>query len=211
MNRRPLRSDIQSLIAGRIVSADLAAGARVRDTEVAQQLGVSRTPVREALIRLEKQGLIDSDPGRGFRVRHLSAIEANETYPILWTLEGLALRSSAPISAIAAQSLNRLAAAIAAAKSPSRRIDLDDQWHTLLLAGSHNERLLSMIGELKDVVRRYELRYMESEPLVRASAADHAAIVRAARTDTGKASALLEKHWRVALRSLLRRIAGESQ
>ena len=86
ITREPLREQVHRAIVGRILREDLAPGARISDSVLAQELGVSRTPVREALLRLEREGFLDVDVGRGFFVKPLSAGEVREVYPILWTL-----------------------------------------------------------------------------------------------------------------------------
>ena len=153
MQRRPLQDDIYESVVEYITNSALASGARVRDTDVATELGVSRTPVREALYRLQRDGLIDHPVGRGFRVRPLSMTEAEATYPILWTLEGLALRMSGPLATVPGkmEELDRLARAIEAAPTALGRVALDNDWHTLLLAECRNPRLLQMIADLKTV------------------------------------------------------------
>lgn len=212
MQRRPLQDDIYESVVDYVTNGALKAGTRVRDTDVATELGVSRTPVREALYRLQRDGLIDHPVGRGFRVRPLSMTEAEATYPILWTLEGLALRLSDPLAAAPGKKreLDRLAGAIEAAPTAVRRVALDNDWHTLLLAQCRNPRLLQLIGDLKTVVRRYEVRYMSDPHLVHHSLADHLAISHAALRDTNAAATRVEAHWRSALELLRERISAAS-
>src|SRR4029450_574097 len=71
ITRVPLRDQIYHEVLARIHRGDLSPGSRVRDTTLAQQLGVSRTPVREALLRLSREGVLDIETGRGFRLRPL--------------------------------------------------------------------------------------------------------------------------------------------
>src|SRR4028119_956924 len=98
ITRVPLREQVHHAIIGRILREELAPGARLSDSALAGELGVSRTPVREALLRLEREGFLEVDVGRGFFVKPLSAGEVREVYPILWTLEVLALRTTLPPS-----------------------------------------------------------------------------------------------------------------
>src|SRR6516164_2816173 len=95
INKKPLREDVHALLRERIVSGGLMPGNRLQDVQLAAELGVSRTPVREALLRLEGEGLVESDPNRGFFVAPLSRKEVLEIYPIVWSLECLALDSCA--------------------------------------------------------------------------------------------------------------------
>src|ERR1051325_2832796 len=92
MIRSRLRDDIADRIATLIVDGELAD--RLKEVELASQLGVSRTPLREALLMLEREGLVVSEVNKGFRVAALSESRVRELYPILGTLEGLAVRES---------------------------------------------------------------------------------------------------------------------
>ena len=96
--RTPLRDEVYRQLLDRIARGDLPPGSRVRDTQMASQMGVSRTPVREALLRLAREGVVDADMGRGFSVRALDATEMRETGAILSDLEGLAMKLSGEIS-----------------------------------------------------------------------------------------------------------------
>ena len=115
ITRRLLREDVYGEVFERIVHGGLTPGMRVRDSAIAADLGVSRTPVREALVRLAEDGFLDADAGRGFRVRALALDEVLDTYPILWTLEGLGLRSSAPLTADQLARLDEINATLAGA------------------------------------------------------------------------------------------------
>ena len=96
ISRAPLRDEVCRQILDRIHRGDLPPGSRVRDGDLASQLGVSRTPIREALLHLAQEGVLDAAMGRGFRVRRLDAVELREVGDILGSLESLALRLSPP-------------------------------------------------------------------------------------------------------------------
>jgi DNA-binding GntR family transcriptional regulator len=92
--RVPLRDEVYRQILDRIHRGELPPGTRVRDADLTAQLGVSRTPIREALLRLVRDGVLDTAMGRGFRVRPIDAAELREVGDILGALEALALRLS---------------------------------------------------------------------------------------------------------------------
>src|SRR4029079_15824664 len=91
--RSRLREDIVDRLAGLIASGELDRE-RLKEVELARQLGVSRTPLREALLILESEGVGVSEAHKGFRVAALSEARVRELYPILCALEGLAVRES---------------------------------------------------------------------------------------------------------------------
>jgi DNA-binding GntR family transcriptional regulator len=208
LRREPLRVDVADALYGLIVGGHLQPGERIRDSEIAVRLGVSRTPVREALLRLAGEGLVVGLAGRGFRVAALSEREARELYPILSTLESLALRASPALSSTDRLALEGIADQIVRAPSAPHCVQLDLEWHALLLHRCRNEALLQMIGDLKRRLRRYELWYMEHEDLVDASRRDHRRIAALAAKDPATAAEVLSEHWDRALEDLARRIAG---
>jgi DNA-binding GntR family transcriptional regulator len=205
ITRVPLREQVHHAIVGRILREEIGAGSRISDSVMAQELGVSRTPVREALLRLEREGFLEVDVGRGFFVKPLSAREVAEVYPILWTLEVLALRACSLPAPAAVAELDRINTELGGAgDDPERRIDLDMTWHRALLDGCENERLLEMIAGLKAVIRRYEYAFMQNAGRIPVSTRTHDQIARAlARGDREAAVPLLESNWRVTMDELL--------
>lgn len=207
ITRRLLREDVYRDVFERIVHGGLPPGARVRDTEIAELLGVSRTPVREALVRLTEDGFLNADAGRGFRVRVLSADEVLDTYPILWTLESLGLRSSAPFTAGHLDRLHALNARLAAAGGDiPRRIALDEEWHQALLSGCGNRELPRVIDAMKRRMRVYEHHYWQDSD-VEVSIGEHERIAGAlAAGDMEAAIAALEDNFRGTMERLARRL-----
>ena len=93
LERRVFREEIREKLIEDILNGRLAAGARIVETRIAQQFGVSQGPVREALRDLELFGFVVSSPFRGTQVRQISTDDLLEIYPIRAALEGVAARS----------------------------------------------------------------------------------------------------------------------
>jgi DNA-binding GntR family transcriptional regulator len=93
--KEKLKEKVYSTMKKRILSFELKPGERFFETEIAENIGVSRTPIREALSRLEQEGLIKSLPKRGYAVSDVTAREIEELYEIREALEVLALRAAA--------------------------------------------------------------------------------------------------------------------
>jgi DNA-binding GntR family transcriptional regulator len=205
ITRVPLREQVHRAIVGRILREAITPGSRISDSALAQELGVSRTPVREALLRMEREGFLEVDVGRGFFVKPLSAREVGEVYPILWALEVLALRAAPRPGRSTLAELQRINAELAqAGDDPEQRIDLDVAWHRTLLEGCANQRLLEMIASLKAVIRRYEYAYMQNAGLIPVSTRTHDDIARAMEQgDVDAAVPLLESNWRFTMEELL--------
>lgn len=203
ITRVPLRDQVHHAIVDRILRDELKPGARISDTALARELGVSRTPIREALLRLEREGFLEADVGRGFFVKPLSVREVREAYPVLWTLEVLALRSAAPLAPQRRAELDRINAELETEQDPERRIDLDGAWHRTLLETCGNEYLMGLVATAKAVIRRYEYAYMQNAGYIPVSTRTHEQITEL--VSAGKvedAVPLLENNWRFTMQSL---------
>lgn len=191
-------------ILERVAAGSIPPGTRIKDSALAGELGVSRTPVREALLRLVREGVLAADMGRGFSVRPLHAVEMQETGVILARLEGLALELSGDIPTQRLSELGEIDRQLAAIRgNPERCIDLDEQWHRVLLQGCTNERLLSMIRSLWQVPRRYMRAYLRHEGHLSLSTQHHARIIEALRrNDRETAAARFTHHWQRGIEEL---------
>ena len=204
----PLRQIVYKDLLTRIVTGILEPGAPVRDTDISEDMGVSRTPVREALLRLSRQGLLVNLHHRGFVVSEMTAEVVRETYPIVWAMECLALRESPAQPTNILAKLQRINRSLeSSADKVEKRISLDEQWHEILLSQYENKRLKDTIAELKVIVRRYEFAYMRDAELVSHSVTDHAHLFNTIEKKGNMAAIpLLEEHWRYSMENLLKRI-----
>jgi DNA-binding GntR family transcriptional regulator len=176
----------------------------VRDTNVARQLGVSRTPVREALLRLAREGVLDADMGRGFSVRQLNPDEMRETGTILSRLECLALELSPELPAERLTRLSEIDRELSATRADvERSVTLDEVWHRTLLEGCPNERLRTMISSLWQVPSRYMRAYLRTAGRVALSTQHHARIIEALRrNDRVSAEERFKYHWQRGMEEL---------
>ena len=204
ITRSPLRDEIYRQVLDRISTGTLAPGTRVKDTHLAGELGVSRTPVREALLQLAREGVLAADMGRGFRVQPLDRVEMEETGAILAALEGLALTLSGDISREQLAQLSELDRELGAIRGdPNRCIDLDQQWHRTLIQGCPNTRLLSMISSLWQVPRRYMRAFLRDAGRVSLSTQHHSRIIEALRrNDREAALQRFSHHWQRGIEEL---------
>jgi len=198
-----LRDQVKEEIVKRILDGRLEALSRINESVLSVDLGVSRTPLREALLSLEQDGFVQAQPGRGFRVAALSAREVRDIYPIVGVLEALALRTSDPLPATAA--LRELNDEIARSQDdPDRCEALDTELHRLLFEGCGNARLVDTIGGVKRIMKRYEIAYMRTPRTMASTIAEHEAIIAVLeRGDREAASAAIEDNWRNGMERLL--------
>jgi DNA-binding GntR family transcriptional regulator len=188
-----------------ILAGELRAGETLRQEDVAERLGVSRMPVREAIKRLHSEGLVEVLPSRRVRVAELSRAEIEDIYDMRAVLEPLAMRLAVP--RLTRAQLRDAAHALEAADDEE---DADTfgvrnaAFHLSLMNACERTRLLNGIASLLDLSDRYQraaLRHGEHNALVRA---EHAALLEAARAgDADEAARLTEAHVRGAGARLL--------
>jgi DNA-binding GntR family transcriptional regulator len=193
----PLRDNVYQTLSDQIIAGKFLPGTRLRDFAVAATLNVSRTPVREALVRLAHDGWVHADAGRGFTVRALTAQEISDGYPILWTLECLALKSTVDFTEEQVRELRNINQQIGeSGGSATNRVSLDETFHQVLLAGCQNPLLLKTIKSVKRPLQVYEFAYNALQPTT-TSSREHNAIIKAvARGDRDEAASALEHNWR---------------
>lgn len=199
--RAPLRRQVRERLVAGLLRGSPPPGAGINESELSAGLGVSRTPLREALLALEREGLVNYEPGRGFFVRPLGVTEAAELYPMLWTLEALALRSAALRPAADLDALDALNEELrAAAGNAEAMLTLDARWHRGLVEPCPNRRLLELLETMKVQAFRYEFAFMSESGRIANSVEQHQAITASLRAgNLASAIETLERHWRGGL------------
>lgn len=203
IQRRHLRDQLSAAIRDRIVRQRLPANQSIGEHALASELGVSRTPVRETLLGLERDGLVKSVPGRGFVVVPLSADEARQLYPIVWSLERLALSEVTEVSPERIAQLREINRRMASAATPQDRIRIDADWHRCLVSVSGNQRLMAVLESVKASIARYEHAYLDASGPCDQSLGEHEHIVDLLETNPALAAQAVEVHWRRGLEVIL--------
>ncbi|WP_417258708.1 GntR family transcriptional regulator [Celeribacter sp.] len=171
-------------LRGLIFSGELAAGSDHLETELAARLGMSRTPIREAALMLESQGLLEMRPRKGVRILPVSASDMREIYDVLTELESLAAARAAE-AGYSKEELADLKAAIhdmdQAIKEESldKWAEADDRFHAELVRLGDNSRVSSIVAMMSDQVRRAKASTLFIRPLPVQSNEDHRAVYRA--------------------------------
>lgn len=179
MQRENISADLRSEIRSRIVFGELEAGCRLNEVHLARKFEVSRTPLREALFGLVNEGFVTEVPRRGFFVAGLRVEEIRELYRIRQILDPAALKMAGLPDAATLKRLRELNVRIGKAKSPRRIIELDDEWHLLLVSGCGNGILLDLIRQHMARTLRYELAYMSVAENVGVATDEHELIITA--------------------------------
>lgn len=179
--RNNLSTDIAALVRAMIVDGRLPAGERINEVQLSQQLGVSRTPLREALGRLVTEGAITNASRFGNFVRPLTLDEFEQIYDIRPLLDPEALRLAGLPPADRLERLKKINAKFVEARDPETAIARDDEFHLELLADCPNRVLVEMIENIMMRTHRYELALLRESPAVKRSGEDHARIIAALR------------------------------
>lgn len=225
-NQRESRPDqVYARLRELIVQAQLAPGSRIIETEVAERLGVSRTPVREALQRLQQEGYVlsaEHSQQSRLTVAPLTRADVHELLDILGAVEGLAARSAtlqeeAPrgelVRRLEEANTSFLKAARTDATGQTKLFESDERFHGIIVAAGAGPRLLSLHQAVKPQAERYIRMYISLLVAdVDRSSGDHERIIEAvAAGDPAAAQAAVEQNWRHAADKLGRviEVAGE--
>jgi len=210
---RPLHAQVRQVVLERIIRGELEPGARVVESRLAEDLGVSRTPLREALMHLEREDFLELEPNRGFLVAPLSREEASEIYPMVALLEGHALRLTGPPDPGRAGHLGDINDRLLShASDHEDGFTLNAEWHTVLTSGCPNRHLLKMLASIRRKVYRYEWAHAGGgRDAVENAVAHHDRILAAlARGSMEDALRLVDEHWMQDLAVLVEAMPEES-
>jgi DNA-binding GntR family transcriptional regulator len=198
VRRTTLRAETREALRARIIDGRLSPGANVGERDLSEALGVSRTPLREALLGLEAEGLLRLEAQRGFFVTDLSVAEAREIYPLIWTLEVLAVQRGKPGDPEALAAIN---ASFRKAQDQQQALTWDRAWHEELVRQSGAARTAAVLEPLRTAASRYEYRFFSGRTAVAESARQHDAIALALRRGRpAEAARLLRQNWEQGLR-----------
>ncbi|HET8591439.1 MAG TPA: GntR family transcriptional regulator [Nakamurella sp.] len=181
-----------------IINGPLEAGELLRDTEIAGMLGVSRTPVREALIRLSQEGLVTIAAGRRTKVAELDFSRAADLYAIGSALDSFAAETAAgQITDAQLDRIESILQAMAATDDRERLEQLDQDFHRVYYAVTGNAVLVEYLDRIDMETKRIE-RVAFGNPVIRTAAhGEHARILDALRTgDPEAARSAAAANWR---------------
>jgi DNA-binding GntR family transcriptional regulator len=199
LDRALLSEQALSAIRRAIVAGELAPGTPVKDIELAGKMGLSRTPVREALARLADEGLIETKPHSYTRVTPLDADAVRDAHAVIQSMHGLATRLAVPMVTAghltAMRAANFRFAAAVEASALEDAIACDDAFHDVLVQACGNKAIAATIRRYTPLLHRAIYLYFGS-PLGRDSAPMHERIIAACEArDAGLAAGLAEQNW----------------
>jgi DNA-binding GntR family transcriptional regulator len=198
---RLVAQDVADRIRGRILSGQLRPGERIKQEAIARECGTSRIPVRDALTRLNNEGLVSLSSYAGARVATLSAAELNEIYLLRERLEPTALAASVPrLSEETCQSLEECAMEMEHAadpESPSRWVELDRRFHLTSYGSAPLPEFLRLIDGLWNRTQQYRRAYTRLPESLERAHSEHKLLLAAIREgDSAQAEAISAMHIR---------------
>jgi DNA-binding GntR family transcriptional regulator len=196
---KPLRELVLDAIRSAIMSGTLQPRERLMEIQMAEELGVSRTPIREALRKLELEGFIVMVPRKGAYVADLSFKDIADVFEIRAALEGLAAGLAAErITEEELEDMERLLVEKRDAITQNdigKLVEADTKFHALMYKASRNERLSSIISNLREQIQRFRLTSLSYPGRMKESLAEHKQIVEAIQSrDIQIARHLAQEH-----------------
>ena len=203
-----LSKKVYYILKARIIKGDFAQGIKLFEGKIAKQLGVSRTPVREALRELGAEGFVTISPNQGVVVSNLSVKEIQKVLQIRGVLEGLATRLVAKL--INGEEIKELEKYLKKMECYTNKDDvlafskMDAEFHELILNICGNNRLIQILKNLSDKTHRYRIRSLSVPGRLKYSLEEHREIVEALkRKDSEQADRLSQKHVENVLKNIL--------
>ena len=182
-NHRPLREIVYEELKAQILKGDIKPGTRMMEVELAEVLGVSRTPVREAIRKLEKEGLVKIEPRRGAYASELSVKDMVDILEVRQSMEGLAAYYCAQrINDEQKEQLRDYALAFNEAVEEGVYEDMisyDTKFHHLIVECCDNDILVHMVEQLQELVLRFRYLYYSDFKRAEQMPAEHHEIFEA--------------------------------
>ncbi|NLX63929.1 MAG: GntR family transcriptional regulator [Clostridiaceae bacterium] len=214
---QPLRDVIFETLRKAIISGDIKPGERLMEVSLANQMGVSRTPVREAIRRLEAEGLVTMTPRKGTHVAELSVKDIMDVLEVRTVLDKLATNLAAkrmqPSQLKALENVHKQYIACVEKNNIEGAIKKDVEFHDIIYAASGNPRLVAVAGSLREHIYRFRVIYMSGgDPIAENVLNEHEEILAALKSADGDlASNLAEKHIRNQMETIIKTVTEETR
>ncbi|MCX7857711.1 MAG: GntR family transcriptional regulator [Deltaproteobacteria bacterium] len=196
---KSLREQVYRKLKEHILNGVLEANKRLIEEKIASQLGTSRTPVREAIQKLEKEGLIYKLPKGGFAVRSITDEDIDEVFGIRSILEGYA--GYLATFKITEEELRDLEEIVKKGEEYVEKNDMDalvklnTEFHDKLYRASKSKLLYSMINDLRDFIYRFRIIIFRHRTLAEVSLRDHKDMIELMKSKNAKkVESLIKKH-----------------
>lgn len=209
----PLRDVVFQTLREAILRGELKPGERLMEIALAEKLGVSRTPIREAIRKLELEGLVIMIPRRGAQVAQITEKDLTDVLEVRIGLENMVIEKACQL--MTDEQLDRLEEAERVFEQAMAEGDLknlaeaDENFHILIYESCDNRRLLQLLSNLREQLYRYRMEYLKDEDTRNLLVEEHRAIYDAIRTrDVQKAKEHAFVHVDNQRKAILQSIRG---
>ncbi len=180
---KPLRDVIFDTLREAIIVGELKPGERLMEVQLAQKMGVSRTPVREAIRKLELEGLVEMLPRKGAHIADLSVKDIMDVLEVRATLDGLASSLSATrISDEEIRELRHIQSQFVSYVEKDNlqgSIKKDVEFHDIIYRSSRNDKLIQISNNLREQIQRFRVIYLKDYSSTRELVREHNEIIEA--------------------------------
>ena len=206
----PLRDVVFNTLRDSILTGKLVPGERLMENQLAEKLGVSRTPVREALRMLELENLVELVPRKGAQVLDMSEKDIVNILEVRSALEGLA--TSVACKKMSKEDLQQLKnmevdfEKAVAENDVEHFVDIDEDFHDLIFAATENDKLINIFRNLRIQLYRYRMAQAKNnETSMSTIVAHHRSIIRAIENhDAEEGASIAQGHIKYQTESILR-------
>lgn len=215
-NYKPLREIVFETLRGAILDGTLKPGERLMEVQLAEDMGVSRTPVREAIRKLELEGLVLMIPRKGAYVSGLSSKDIADVFEVRASLEALAAGLAAErIGEEELEALKRFMVEVtvnAEAGDLEKVIQSDTDFHEQIYRASRNNRLVQIINNLRDQIQRFRSASLAHPGRIEETLQEHKLLLEAiAERDIVTARRLAQEHIENAESSMMEALRGHPE
>ena len=181
----PLRDVVFETLRQKILKGELKPGERLMEITLADKLGVSRTPIREAIRKLELEGLVVMAPRKGAKVASITERDLNDVLEVRKGMEVLAI--SLACKRITGEELEKLETIeqsfqkLIESGNLTELAEMDVKFHDTIYQATNNQRLVQLLNNLREQMYRYRMEYLKDIAVRRTLAEEHKAICRALR------------------------------
>lgn len=210
----PLRDVVFNTLRQAILKGELKPGERLMEIALAERLGVSRTPIREAMRKLELEGLVVMIPRRGAQVANITEKDLNDVLEVRLALENMAIEKAClrmteeemeKLSAAGQEFENRLTDG-----NLVHLAEADEAFHDVIYQASDNVRLNQVLNNLREQIYRYRVEYLKEEETRNILVKEHRELTEALRLrDVKKAQAICFHHIENQRQAIIQSIHGE--
>ena len=208
---QPLRDVIFETLRKAIINGEIKPGERLMEVSLAEQMGVSRTPVREAIRRLEAEGLVTMIPRKGTHVSEVTVIDIMDVLEVRAALDklatGLAAKNINPNQIKCVENIHKQFINYVEKHNIEAAIRKDIEFHDIIYSISGNPRLVAVSSSLREQIYRFRVMYMSDTIIAENVGQEHAEMLDALRNnEEKKAAELAEEHIRHQMETIIKNV-----